>query len=638
MSPTPRLRARGKVRDIYDAGDDRLLLVATDRISAFDVVLPDPIPDKGRVLTGLSSFWFDRTADLVPNHVVSDGRRGDSRRRSPACRRSPVARCSSARRRSCRWSAWRAGTSPARAGPNTQRTGAVCGVPLPGGLVESDRLPEPIFTPTSKAEAGHDLPLTPEEAVDLVGKGLFERLKELTLGIYERLADTAASRGILLADTKFEFGFADGELILIDEVGTPDSSRFWPADGYAPGGAQPSFDKQFVRDHLDRSGWDREPPAPALPPRGRRGHEGAIRRGVRADHRRVVRGLPRPRRGDPARRQGARRRSRPRASPGGARMRFAVEVLVTLKPGLADPQGKAVEGALPALGWTNVSGVRVGKHVRLEVEAGSESEARTQVEEMSGRLLSNPVIEDSRILEVRGAVSARIGVVTFPGSLDDRDALRAVELMGGEGVPLWHADPDLEGVDGVILPGGFSYGDYLRCGAIARFAPVMEEIRGFAARGGPVLGICNGFQILCESGLLPGALIRNRSLRFVCRNVHLRVETTQTPVTADVLPGEVLEMPIKHGEGQFVASEADLDRLEDDGRVVFRYCGPDGVVSDAHNPNGALRGIAGIRNEAGNVVGLMPHPEHAVDPDVGPTGGQALFASLLSSVMAGAGR
>jgi phosphoribosylformylglycinamidine synthase I len=232
-------------------------------------------------------------------------------------------------------------------------------------------------------------------------------------------------------------------------------------------------------------------------------------------------------------------------------------------------------------------------------------------------------------------VTGRIGVVTFPGSLDDRDAIRAVELMGGEGVPLWHAETDLQGVDGVILPGGFSYGDYLRCGAIARFAPVMDAIRGFAERGGPVLGICNGFQILCESGLLPGALMRNRSLRFVCTNVSLRVETTATPVTADVLPGEVLRMPIKHGEGRFVASEEDLDRLEGDGRVVFRYCGPDGEVSDAHNPNGALRGIAGVRNEAGNVVGLMPHPEHAVDPDVGPTGGQALFASLLSQAMAG---
>jgi phosphoribosylformylglycinamidine synthase subunit PurQ / glutaminase len=234
-------------------------------------------------------------------------------------------------------------------------------------------------------------------------------------------------------------------------------------------------------------------------------------------------------------------------------------------------------------------------------------------------------------------VTGRIGVVTFPGSLDDRDAIRAVELMGGEGVSLWHADADLGGVDGVILPGGFSYGDYLRCGAIARFAPVMDAIRGFAERGGPVLGICNGFQILCESGLLAGALIRNRSLRFVCKEVFLRVETTATPVTADILPGEVLRMPIKHGEGQYVASEDDLDRLEDHGLVVFRYCDPEGEVDDAVNPNGALRGIAGVRNEDGNVVGLMPHPEHAVDPDVGPTGGQALFASLLSQAMAGVG-
>ena len=234
-------------------------------------------------------------------------------------------------------------------------------------------------------------------------------------------------------------------------------------------------------------------------------------------------------------------------------------------------------------------------------------------------------------------MTARIGVVTFPGSLDDRDALRAVELMGGTGVPLWHAGDDLAGVDGVILPGGFSYGDYLRCGAIARFAPLMDRIRGFAAAGGPVLGICNGFQILCESALLPGALIRNRSLRFVCRIVHIRVETSRTPITADVLPGEVLQVPIKHGEGQFVATAQDLRALEEQGRVVFRYCAEDGTVSETDNPNGSLDAIAGIRNEAGNVVGLMPHPEHAVDPDVGPTGGQALFASLLSSVMAGAG-
>src|SRR5437879_10348535 len=230
----------------------------------------------------------------------------------------------------------------------------------------------------------------------------------------------------------------------------------------------------------------------------------------------------------------------------------------------------------------------------------------------------------------------RVGVITFPGSLDDRDALDAVSTMGGEGVSLWHGDQDLLGVDAVILPGGFSYGDYLRCGAIARFATIMEAVRGFAEGGGPVLGICNGFQILCESGLLPGALIRNRSLRFVCREVHVRVETSQTAVTAGLVAGEVLEVPIKHGEGQFVATSDQLSRIEGEGLVVFRYCSPDGIVSDAWNPNGALDGIAGVRNEDGNVVGLMPHPEHAVDPDVGPTGGQPMFASLLERALAGA--
>ncbi len=228
----------------------------------------------------------------------------------------------------------------------------------------------------------------------------------------------------------------------------------------------------------------------------------------------------------------------------------------------------------------------------------------------------------------------RVGVVTFPGSLDDRDALRAVRLLGGEGVPLWHAERDLRGVDAVILPGGFSYGDYLRTGAIARFAPVMEEVRRFAGSGGPVLGICNGFQILCEAGLLPGALARNASLRFVCRWVHVRVESTATPLTAELLPGEVLAVPVKHGEGRFLAAPEELARIEGRGLVVFRYCGPGGELGDAWNPNGSAGHIAGVRNEAGNVVGLMPHPEHAVDPDLGPTGGQPLLASLLARALA----
>ena len=228
----------------------------------------------------------------------------------------------------------------------------------------------------------------------------------------------------------------------------------------------------------------------------------------------------------------------------------------------------------------------------------------------------------------------RVAVIQFPGSNDDRDALRAVRFMGGEGVPLWHAERDLRGVDAVILPGGFSYGDYLRCGAIARFAPIMDEVREFAEAGGPVVGICNGFQILCEAGLLPGALIRNRQLRFVCRWVDVRVETSASPLTGEIVAGDVLRVPVKHGEGQFVASAADLERIEAERLVVFRYCSPDGSPSDEANPNGASNAIAGIRSEAGNVVGLMPHPEHAVDPDVGATGGQPMFASLLSIALA----
>ena len=224
----------------------------------------------------------------------------------------------------------------------------------------------------------------------------------------------------------------------------------------------------------------------------------------------------------------------------------------------------------------------------------------------------------------------RIGVVMFPGSLDDRDALRAATLMGGEPQTLWHGDADLGGVDAVILPGGFSYGDYLRTGAIARFATVMDAVGAFAEDGGPVLGICNGFQILCEAGLLPGALIRNRTLSFVCRWVNIRAERGLQTIAA----GDVLPVPIKHGEGQFVASEAELDRIERDGLVAFRYCSPGGVVDDAFNPNGAARGIAGVRNDSGNVLGLMPHPEHAVDPDLGPTGGQSVFGWLFDAARA----
>jgi phosphoribosylformylglycinamidine synthase subunit PurQ / glutaminase len=224
----------------------------------------------------------------------------------------------------------------------------------------------------------------------------------------------------------------------------------------------------------------------------------------------------------------------------------------------------------------------------------------------------------------------RVGVVTFPGSLDDRDALRALSTMGAEPVSVWHGDADLHGVDAVILPGGFSYGDYLRTGAVARFAPAMRAVTAFAGAGRPVLGICNGFQILCEAGLLPGALIRNRGLSFVCRWINVRVEDVRGDHTLG-RKGDVLPIPIKHGEGQFVAATDELDRLERQGQVALRYCSPAGEASEDYNPNGAARNIAGVWNEGRNVLGLMPHPEHAVDPDLGPTGGQAILSWLLSA-------
>lgn len=221
----------------------------------------------------------------------------------------------------------------------------------------------------------------------------------------------------------------------------------------------------------------------------------------------------------------------------------------------------------------------------------------------------------------------KVGVVTFPGSLDDADAQRAVRIGGNEAVPLWHGDHDLRGVDAVVLPGGFSYGDYLRAGAISRFAPVMTEVVAAAKGGLPVLGICNGFQVLCESHLLPGALIRNDHRKFVCRDQLLKIENSQTAWTASYQQGQEIVVPLKNQEGFYVADDQTLDRLEGEGRVVARYVDV--------NPNGSLRDIAGITNERGNVVGLMPHPEHAVEDLCGPgTDGLGFFTSLAAAVLA----
>jgi len=232
-------------------------------------------------------------------------------------------------------------------------------------------------------------------------------------------------------------------------------------------------------------------------------------------------------------------------------------------------------------------------------------------------------------------MSVRIGVVTFPGSLDDRDAQRAVRLAGGEAVALWHGDHDLQGVDAIVLPGGFSYGDYLRCGAIAAHSPIMAEVISAANAGMPVLGICNGFQILVESQLLPGGLIRNDHGDFVCRDQRLRVENASTAWTSAFSAGDEITIPLKNGEGGYIATDETLDRLEGEGLVAFRYLDV--------NPNGSLRDIAGLTNERGNVVGLMPHPEHATEPGFGPDTADAMrsgvdglkfFSSVIEQTLA----
>jgi phosphoribosylformylglycinamidine synthase len=229
----------------------------------------------------------------------------------------------------------------------------------------------------------------------------------------------------------------------------------------------------------------------------------------------------------------------------------------------------------------------------------------------------------------------KAGIVRFPGSNCDEDAFHAIaDHLGQEAVYLWHKDHDLQKVDLVILPGGFSYGDYLRAGAIARFSPIMQEVIAFAKRGGPVLGICNGFQIACEAGLLPGALLRNASLRFVSAPVHLRVDSIATRFTSEYHIGQVISIPVAHGDGRYTADADTLARLEGEGRVVFRYVSAEGEATASANPNGSLRNIAGIVSAEGNVLGMMPHPERALDVTLGSTDGVPLFASILESMLA----
>jgi len=234
-------------------------------------------------------------------------------------------------------------------------------------------------------------------------------------------------------------------------------------------------------------------------------------------------------------------------------------------------------------------------------------------------------------------LAVRFGIAVFPGTWSERDCSHAVSLAGGESTLLWHADRDLKGSDCVVLPGGFAHGDYLRAGAIARFAPLMDAVAEHARAGGLVLGICNGFQILCEAGLLPGALLRNRGLQFLCQPTWLRVETVSTPFLAELEIGTTLEIPISHGEGRYYADPTTLAQLEAESRVALRYSGPSGELADRYNPNGSLHQIAGILNEQRNVLGMMPHPERACEPLLGSEDGLALFAGVVRGLVA-AGR
>jgi phosphoribosylaminoimidazole-succinocarboxamide synthase len=252
----------GKVRELYEVGHDRLLMVATDRISVFDVVLPDEIPDKGRVLTGLSHFWFGHTSGIVPNHEISCDPTDFPETAGEVGGRAMLVRATRPVRMECVVRGYLFGSGWAE----YSERGTVGGTRVPAGLRLADRLPEPLFTPTTKAESGHDVALSPDEAVALVGAGRYEELRELSIRLYTAGAEHADDRGVVLADTKFEFGELDGRLIVIDELMTPDSSRYWPADEYRPGSPPPSFDKQYVRDFMDATGWDHEPPAPRLSP------------------------------------------------------------------------------------------------------------------------------------------------------------------------------------------------------------------------------------------------------------------------------------------------------------------------------------------------------------------------------------
>jgi phosphoribosylaminoimidazole-succinocarboxamide synthase len=379
--PLP-LFGRGKVRDTYDL-DDKLLIVASDRISAFDHVLPTGVPKKGQVLTALSAFWFGLMADVAPNHMISTNPEDfpfDWRDWSPEMQEQLPGRSMLVKKAKridieCVARGYLAGSGWSE----YKKTGMVTGIPLPPGLQESQQLPEPIFTPATKAETGHDENIPFQTMCDIVGRDIAERLRDATLRIYTKASAYARTRGIIIADTKLEFGLLDGGLIVIDEMLTPDSSRFWEVDKYRVGESQVSLDKQYVRDWLNESGWDHEPPAPSLP------DDVAVKTGEK-----YVEAYTRITGKELDEETGTGNRE----SLTDSKSLWTASIRVTLKPVVNDPPGLAIRDALHNLGYDNVEAVRSGKYLQLRLQANNEDEARRLVDDMCKRLLANPVIED----------------------------------------------------------------------------------------------------------------------------------------------------------------------------------------------------------------------------------------------------
>ncbi len=598
------LISSGKVREMYalqappEGGPDRLLMVASDRISTYDAVHPTAIPDKGKVLTGLSDFWFARTAHIVPNHLISATEQvpPSERGRALVVRRLSMLPVECVVRGYITGSGW----------TDYQATGRVSGIELPAGLRESEQLPEPIFTPSTKADVGHDEAIDFDRAAELVGdRELMRRVAEVAVALYSFASAHARERGVILADTKFEFGLDDlGELVVGDEVLTPDSSRYWPLDGYEVGRSQPSFDKQYVRDWASASGWDRTPPAPESPTTSSRAPAPATSRPTSASPASPSpTGSPAPlprRTSPPGRREG------PRAHPSEGRN--------PRPPG----RGRRAGPPRPRLRRRGERPRRPSRRAR-----------RPRPLPAGGDVREAPRQPPRRGLRDRPPWM-KFGVLQFPGSCDDIDALGAARSVADADL-IWHGDRDLAGADAIVVPGGFSYGDYLRAGAIARFSPAMESVLAFASEGGLVLGICNGFQVLCEARLLPGALLPNANLRFTFRQVHLDVVQPATPFTSACPHARPLSIPAKHSWGRYHAAEDTLAAMEARGQVVLRY-------ASGENFNGSARDIAGVRSEEGNVFGLMPHPEHAVAELVGgSTDGLSIFESIRLAVEGGHG-